>query len=205
MLTKLKYGAINNKKIILFLFSLCIIGILSSSILVTVLSKVEQNEIINYIKNYFGTLNKIDILNTFVNSFINNIIPILFIWIIGISIIGVPIIIFIYFYKMFILGFTISSFILTYKIKGLLLSFLYVFPSKIISILIYTLICLYAIKISNNLIYIIFNKKDINCNKITRKYIKILIISSLLVIFNSIYESIILKILFNKVIVLLKI
>ena len=129
MLTKLKYGAINNKKIILFLFSLCIIGILSSSILVTVLSKVEQNEIINYIKNYFGTLNKIDILNTFVNSFINNIIPILFIWIIGISIIGVPIIIFIYFYKMFILGFTISSFILTYKIKGLLLSFLYVFPS----------------------------------------------------------------------------
>ena len=205
MLTKLKYGAINNKKIILFLFALCIIGILSSSILVTVLSKIDQQEIINYIKNYFSNLSKIDILNTFIKSLINNIIPILFIWIIGISIIGVPIIIFIYFYKMFILGFTISSFILTYKIKGLLLSFLYVFPSRIISILIYTLICLYAIKISNNLIYIIFNKKDINCSKITKKYIQIFIISIVFVTFNSIYESIILKILFNKVIVLLKI
>lgn len=138
MLNKLKYGAINNKKIIIFLFVLCIIAIFSSSILVTLISKSDKESIINYIKEYitsFNNLNFKDILN---NRLLNNLIPILFVWLIGISIIGLPIIIFIYFYKMFILGFSISSFILTYKLKGLLLTILYVFPAKIINILIYT-------------------------------------------------------------------
>ncbi len=138
MINKLKYKAIDNKKIILFLLILCLIAILSSSILITVLSKVEKESIMNYIKEYINSFNKPDFRNILSNTLLNNIIPIIFVWLIGISIIGFPIILFIYFYKMFIIGFTISSFILTYKIKGLLFSIIYVFPTKIITILVYT-------------------------------------------------------------------
>ena len=204
MLNKLKYGAINNKKIIFFLLTLCIIGIISSSILITIISKSEKATIIDYIKNYITSLNKINIQSMLLESLINELIPILFVWIIGISIIGVPIILFIYFYKMFILGFTISSFILTYNVKGLGIAILYIFPSKIISILVYTLICLYAIKISNNLIYTLFNKKDTN-NKIIKKYLKILMISIIIILFNIIYESTLLPLFLNKIASFLKI
>ena len=202
MLNKLKYGAINNKKIILFLFILCIIAIFSSSILITLIPKNDKASIINYIKEYINSYNNINIKTILNSLLLNNLVPIVFIWLIGISVIGLPIIIFIYVYKMFILGFTISSFVLSYKIKGLLLSIIYVFPSKILSILVYTLICLYAIKISNNMIYTLFNK---NNNKITKKYIKILFISIIVVLINTLYESTILPFIFQNIISFLKI
>ena len=205
MLAKLKYEAINNKKIIFFLFTLCLIGIISSSILVTVISKSDKESIINYIKEYKNTFNNIDFKTILTNSLLNNIIPTLFVWLIGISIIGVPIILFVYFYKMFILGFTISSFILSYKFKGLMLTIIYIFPSKIITILVITLICLYAIKISSNLIYTFLSKKETNNNRITKKYIKILFISIIILLLNTLYEGIILPVIMEKAISFLKI
>ena len=204
-LNKLKYGAINNKKIIMFLLGLCVIGIISGSIFITLIKSSDKTSIINYINDFISNIGKIDIKNSLINSLLANIIYTLIIWLLGISVIGIPIILFMYFSKLFILGFTISSFILTYKLKGLLLAFIYVFPTQVINILIYTLISLYAIKISNNLIYTTFNKKDTNFKKITNKYIKILIICLICILLNSLYESIILPFILNKVILLLKI
>lgn len=205
ILHKLKYGAINNKKIIMFLLGLCVIGIISGSIFITLIKSSDKTSIINYINDFISNIGKIDIKNALINSLLANIIFTLIIWLLGISVIGIPIILFMYFSKLFILGFTISSFILTYKLKGLLFAFLYVFPTQVINILIYTLISLYAIKISNNLIYTTFNKKDTNFKKITNKYIKILIICLICILLNSLYESVILPFILNKVILLLKI
>ena len=205
ILHKLKYGAINNKKIIMFLLGLSVIGIISGSIFITLIKSSDKTSIINYINDFISNINKIDIKDSLINSIVSNLLFTLIIWLIGISVIGIPIILFMYFSKLFVLGFTISSFILTYKIKGLLMAFLYVFPTQVINILIYTLISLYAIKTSNNLIYTTFNKKDTNFKKITNKYIKILIICFVCVLLNSLYESIVLPFILNKVILLLKI
>ena len=204
MLTKLKYGAINNKKIIIFLFGLSLIGIISGSLFITTISSNDKIEVVEYIKGFIKNINDFNIKSSIMSLLISNIGFIILIWLLGISIIGIPIILFMFFTKIFIIGFTISSFILSYKTKGVLLAIIYVLPLQIINILIYTLITLYAIKISNNLIYCIFNKNT-NYKLIPNKYVKILLISVVTIFINIIYESILFPFLLNKITVLLKI
>ncbi|MBR1717794.1 MAG: stage II sporulation protein M [Bacilli bacterium] len=204
MLTKLKYGAINNKKIIIFLFGLSLIGIISGSLFITTISSNDKVEVVEHIKGFINNINDFNIKSSIMSLLISNIGFIILIWLLGISIIGIPIILFMFFTKIFIIGFTISSFILSYKTKGVLLAIIYVLPLQIINILIYTLITLYAIKISNNLIYCIFNKNT-NYKLIPNKYVKILLISVVTIFINIIYESILFPFLLNKITVLLKI
>ena len=204
MLTKLKYGAINNKKIIIFLFGLSLIGIISGSLFITTISSNDKVEVVEYIKGFIKNIKDFNIKSSIMSLLISNIGFIILIWLLGISIIGIPIILFMFFTKIFIIGFTISSFILSYKTKGVLLAIIYVLPLQIINILIYTLITLYAIKISNNLIYCIFNKNT-NYKLIPNKYVKILLISVVTIFINIIYESILFPFLLNKITVLLKI
>lgn len=204
-LDKLKYGAINNKKIILFLLGLSIVGVICGSLFMTIISKTDQTMVKNYMMEYMVNLNHINFKNVLFNSLITNLFFIISIWLLGISVIGVPIIVFMYFSKIFTLGFSISSFILTYKFKGLLISLIYIFPIQILNIGLYTLITLYAIKISSNLIYSIFNKKEVNFKSIINKYIKILMICIIACLISVLYENTVLPFLLNKLILLLKI
>jgi stage II sporulation protein M len=206
ILNKLKYGTINNKKYLLFLVGLAIIGLISGSIFTTILSSSDKNLVKEYMTNFINntSINEIDYLNTLINSCITNFGFIIAIWLLGISVIGVPIILFLYFFKIFILGFSISSFILTYKIKGLILAFIYIFPYQIISLFIYTLITLYALKISANLIYSIFGKKEVNYKKIINRYLFILLICIGVIIFSILYETFVIPFLFNKIAFLVK-
>lgn len=200
VLDKLKYGAINNKRIITFLFILIIIGIISGSLFLTILSKTDQQLVIDYITQFMNSIinDKIIYSDTLKNSLWNNLSYIVIVWLLGISIIGLPIIIFMFFSKIFVLGFSIGSFILTYKWKGLIYAFTYVFPIHIVNIFIFILLTLYAIKMSNNLIYSIFKKKEVNFKQIINKYLLILAISIIAMLIFSLYETFIIPFLFNK-------
>lgn len=200
ILDKLKYGTINNKKIIFFLIGLALIGIISGSIFITILSKSDQSLVREYITNFMNNIfnNQVNYSETLTNSLINNLGYIIIVWLLGISIIGMPIVIFMFFSKIFVLGFSVSSFILTYKAKGLLLAFFYIFPQHIVSIIIYTLVTLYSVKMSNNLIYSIFKKKDVNFKKIINKYIMILLICLGGILICSLYETFIIPFIFDK-------
>ena len=206
ILDKLKYGAINNKKIIFFLIGLAIISIISGSFFLTILSKSDQSLVKEYITNFMTSIdnNKIDYIKTLSNSLINNLGYIIIVWILGISIIGMPIVVFMFFSKIFVLGFSVSSFILTYKFKGLLFAFIYIFPQHIISLIIYTLITLYSIKVSNNLIYSIFKKKEINFKKILNRYILVFVICLGGILICSLYETFVIPFIFNKIQFLIK-
>ena len=156
ILDKLKYGAINNKKILMSLVVLLVIAITAGSLFLTILSKTDQQLVTQYI-------------STLKNSIWNNVGYVVFIWLLGISIIGLPIVLFFFFSKIFVLGFSIGSFVLTYRFKGLLYATIYIIPFSIINIGVYILLALYAIKMSNNLIYSIFKKKEINVKKIINR------------------------------------
>ena len=63
---------------------------------------------------------------------------------------------------------------------------------------------LYAIKMSNNLIYSIFKKKEINVKKIINRYLLILLISIGMMLFYSLYETFVIPFLFEKMKFLIK-
>lgn len=205
-LDKLKYGAINNKKIIMFLIVLGIIGILSGSLFLTIISKSDQELVKSYIGTFMQNImdHKIIYQDTLRNSFINNLGYVLIIWLLGISVIGLPIIIFVYFSKIFVIGFSVGSFILTYHLKGILYALVYIFPIHIMNIFVYLLLTLYGIKMSNNLIYSIFKKKEVNVKKILNKYLLILAICLGAMVIYSLYETFIIPFLFEKLKFLVK-
>ncbi|MDD4282972.1 MAG: stage II sporulation protein M, partial [Bacilli bacterium] len=127
---KLKSIFIINKQIIIFLLGLSIIAIIAGAFYITILNKTDQALIQNSINDFFNNIktNNLNYGMTLKNALLTNIGFIVLIWLLGISVIGIPIIIFLFFSKAFTLGFSISSIIFHYKLKGTLLSFLYVFP-----------------------------------------------------------------------------
>ena len=182
---KIKY----NKKTMIFLLIIVIIGIISGSFFSVILNQNDKKLVIDSITNYIDNISKINNIEILKNTLIINLLIIIFIWILGISVIGLLIVILLIFWKSFTLSFTISSFIITYNIKGLLLAVIYIFPHLIINILIILYVGSFAIKFSILIIKCIFNKVNLNLKKLMKIYIKVLIISLIFIIFTALFES----------------
>lgn len=190
-----------DKKTFLFLAILSIIGIITGALFMTILSSADKETINKSLTEYINNIGNIKLdLKNFMNNFIINIMYALIIWILGISIIGLPIVIIVIFFKSFLLSFSISSFIINFKLKGLAYGFTYLFPHAIINFLTYMFLGVYSIKLSLNFVSAIINKKNINMQSIMIKYFKILLISLTIVFVSTLFETFIMPYCLNKVI-----
>lgn len=194
-----------NKKLC-FLIGLSFIAFVFGVFFITIITKNDVLTVKEHISSFINNIhnNNIDFIMSLKENIIYNLSLIIIIWLLGISIIGIPIIVFIYFFQIFSIGFTISSFITTYKIKGCLFSILYLFPNETLKYFIYILLLFNSLKISKNIIDILFKKKEINFDSKFKKYIKILIISLLLSLIYSLYNTFIIPFIFNKLYFLIK-
>lgn len=199
---KLKTKTTSNKKIIVFLVGLFLIGLIAGSIFITIISKSDQALVKEYIKEFVNKAdkNKLNYLEALKNASLSNGLFIVIVWLLGFSIIGIPIVIFMYFSKAFILGFSLSSFILQYKFKGLLLALIYFFPHHVVNILAYTLIMIYSLKISFILINSIIKKKTISFKAIMNRYLIVFAVSIGMVIVASLYECFVVPFLIKNLI-----
>jgi stage II sporulation protein M len=199
---KLKNKTTSNKKIIVFLVGLFLIGLIAGSIFITIISKSDQALVKEYIKEFVNKAdkNKLNYLEALKNASLSNGLFIVIVWLLGFSIIGIPIVIFMYFSKAFILGFSLSSFILQYKFKGLLLALIYFFPHHVVNILAYTLILIYSLKISFILINSIIKKKTISFKAIMNRYLIVFAVSIGMVIVASLYECFVVPFLIRNLI-----
>lgn len=186
-----KNSIIKQKKLYRIIITLMIFGIISGILFIFFISKESKTKALVSIKNFFDLMNTSTGINygkSLLNTLVNNIGYVLLIWLLGISIIGLPITIVLAFMKSFIVGFSISSIISCYKAKGILGSFLYVFPHQIIILFIYLLLSFYSISFSIKLFKSLFLKQTINFRVVMQKYIKILLISLIGIIIVSLYE-----------------
>lgn len=187
---KLKLSIKRNKKLLVFLIALGIIGIITGSIFNVMLNENDKTLVSSYITNFFENIRNNTLDNVFAlkNGLISEISCILIIWLLGISVIGIPIILFMYFSKFFVLGFSISSIISNYGFKGCLLSLSYIFPHKIINIIIYTIITLFTLKVSGKILYTIIRREKLDFKIVLNKYLLILLISVVIVILITLFE-----------------
>jgi stage II sporulation protein M len=205
-LDKLKEMLKLNKKMLVFLLGLSIIAIATGAIFVTILSKTDQELVKDYIAKFLTNIdsNKLDYLAAFKNSFISNLIFIISIWLLGISVVGIPIMLFMYFTKAFIIGFSISNIILNYKLKGCLLSLAYIFPHQIINLFIYILLIIYAFAFSLRIIDAIFKKKTIDFKFIVNKYLIVLAICMLGILLTTLIEVFVTPVIIKTILPLIK-
>ena len=175
-----KNSIIKQKKLYRIIIRLMIFGIISGILFIFFISKESKTKALVSIKNFFDLMNTSTGINygkSLLNTLVNNIGYVLLIWLLGISIIGLPITIVLAFMKSFIVGFSI-----------ILGAFLYVFPHQIIILFIYLLLSFYSISFSIKLFKSLFLKQTINFRVVMQKYIKILLISLIGIIIVSLYE-----------------
>ena len=182
-----------NKKIITFELVIFIIGLVFGSFFITFISKGDKNQLINQLTNYMSNIKNLSKsvfgISAFKDIFINNIVQLILIFVLGISMIGLIAIIFILFFKGFTLGVTLSSMFLKYKLKGIICIFIYIVPVSILNILIYLLISFYAIYASSKFIKSLIKKDNLNFKTFFGKYLLCFIISIILAVILSLLES----------------
>ena len=188
---KLKFKIVINKKILLFLVILLLIGIMFGSVFIRILDNSDRNLVTEYLNNFINNIenNKLDYFMALKSNLITNISFVLVIWLLGISLIGLPIVIIMYFSKTFILGFSIGAILSVFKIKGLLFSLVYVFPGQVISLLLYMLLTMYAMSFSFKLFFVIIKKKTFDFKNIMNRYFKILIVILVFIILMVLYDT----------------
>ncbi len=190
LVDKLKKRVTINRKMFLFLFTLFMVGMIFGSLFVAILKESDQTLIKDSLKQFFTGVTNHTIVpeKAFISSIISQITYVLIVWLLGISVIGFPIVLIFYFSKAFTLGFSIGSILLHYKTKGVLLTLGYIFPHQILNFFIYTILAIYSLSLSLKIFNALVHKKKIDFRFILNKYLLILLLSILGILVSSVFE-----------------
>ena len=189
-LDKFKSNIRINKNLFVFLLVIIIIGILSGAIFSLILDGDDKSLVSNYISNFFNSVKdgKFDYDTAIINTLVFTSLFGIIIWLLGISVIGFFIIIFLLFLKSFILGFSVGTILGNFGLKGVLISLIYIFPHQVINLLIFMLLSAYGLIISFKIMRCFCGKKVLDFKNIINRYIKVLVISVIILVITSYYE-----------------
>ena len=165
------------KKIYIFLIIIMLIGLIGGIIYAVILNKSDHNLVTTSLDRFFTSIknNDIDYKNALINSLIGNISFVTFIFLLGISIIGIPLIIMSLAISSFIFGFSLSSIIYTYHLNGILRTITYLFPHQIITLLMSLFLGFYALYFGIKLFKYLFRGVDINLRNSMKRYLQVYI------------------------------
>jgi len=147
--------------IYLFCTVLFLIGIIFGAILVNSLSYSQKEDLFYFLNEYLGQLSNGELVSSkdiFFHSLTYNSKFIGLIWILGISIIGLPLIVVLLFLKGMVIGFTVGFLVSQMKWSGMLVSFVSVLPQNFIIVPVYLFMTVTAISFSILMIRKLFVK-----------------------------------------------
>lgn len=181
------------KNILIFILITFFLGLVLGSLFINFITEddkkllVEQLELFlsnvkNLTKDVFG-------IKVFSGEILNNGFQLFIIFVLGISMIGLPVVIIIMFFKGFMLGTTLATIILKYQFKGIIGSFLYVFPCYIFNIIIYIFISFFAVHVSIKFLKALFKKDNLNFKSFFGRYLLSFIISMFLMIIVCLLDA----------------
>ena len=176
---KVKNKLYEQKKIYLSIIITIALGIISGIIYNLILSKSNHTLITNQLNSFFDAIKKNDInyIPMLFNSLIGNLSLVILIWLLGISIIGLPLIYILCFGKGFLLSFSIISILTTYKFKGIILAVCYLLPGPIILLLYLIFLGFSSAFFSKKLFSYLFLKQDISLRHSMKRYLQVLLVS----------------------------
>lgn len=173
------------------LIAVVIISLFFGTLFITILKEADKKLIVSEITNFFDTVNSKNYVlsSNLLPNLVNNDVFLLVIFLLGLSIVGLPFIVCMLFYKGFTLAFTVTTLIYNFKFEGILFSFLYIFPHLILNLILYFIMCVYAFNLSIKIFKNILNKEDFKIKDQLKKYILVFIILILTLSISSLYET----------------
>lgn len=151
-----------NTSVYLFVIVLLFMGVIFGAIIVNSLHIDLKQDLLFYLDQFFSQVEKEKIGEPSVvwkESYFSQLMYVGIIWLLGISIIGVPIILILLFLKGVVVGFTVGFLVNQMGMKGFLLAMVAVLPQNTIVIPVYILISTISIGFSIQLIKQLFIKK----------------------------------------------
>lgn len=182
----------NKNNILLVISVIFILGLIFGSIYITILKTNEKTTILNEVSNYFLSNNKLnfeDKISIFKTGLLSNLLYTISMWLLGLSVIGIPIIFIMIFFKSFTLGFSVSSIFAKYGFKGIVGVLTYIIPSPIILSIFSLFLASYSIIISVKILKGALTKQTINFKTFMGKYFFILLVSILLSILCALFDA----------------
>lgn len=174
------------KHVYLYIFILVAAGFLMGIFLS---NYIDMNDTAN-LSAYLTTVDQgVDKYAYFVNQFFTGIVFIIFVFLLGTSIIGIPVVSFIAFSKGLQIGFSCALFVYTYQLKGIAGIILTLFPQVIFDLLSTFLISACAIQLSMYIIYSCTNRERLDFKKLFNSVLNDIFISFLIVLFASYLKS----------------
>ncbi len=152
-----------NSSIYLFIITLFLMGIIFGAIVVNSLSFAQKEDLYFYLSKFFNEIEDGRITSAeelFRQSFLHNVKYLGLIWLLGISIIGLPLIFVLLFMKGVVVGFSVGFLVNQMHWNGFLLSFVSVLPQNIVIIPAFIFIGAISASFSLTLIRKIFMKQS---------------------------------------------
>ncbi|HZH59270.1 MAG TPA: stage II sporulation protein M [Metabacillus sp.] len=149
--------------IYLFVFVLFLMGVIFGAIIVNSMNLSQKEDLYYYLNRFFGQVAEGKVASAadmFHQSFFHNLKYLGLMWILGISIIGLPVILVMLFIKGMVVGFTVGFLVNQLGLKGFLLSFVTVLPQNVLLIPAFIIMCSVAISFSLKIIRQLFVKKS---------------------------------------------
>lgn len=132
-----------NRSIYFFTIILFLMGIIFGAIVVNSLSLSQKNDLYMYLQQFFGQVSNGNISDPhvmFSQSFAHYAKYVGLMWILGLSIIGLPIILILLFLKGVVVGFTVGFLVNQMQVTGFFLSFVSVLPQNLFLVPAYIII-----------------------------------------------------------------
>ncbi|MDQ0231866.1 stage II sporulation protein M [Metabacillus malikii] len=151
--------------IYLFVFVLFLMGVIFGAIIVNSMNASQKEDLYYYLNRFFGQVAEGKVASSaemFQQSFSHNLKYLGLMWVLGISIIGLPVILVMLFIKGMVVGFTVGFLVNQLGLKGFLLSFISVLPQNILLIPAFIIMCSVAISFTLKIIKQLFVKRSNN-------------------------------------------
>ncbi|MEG2170229.1 MAG: stage II sporulation protein M [Erysipelotrichaceae bacterium] len=174
------------KNVYIFLTILMISGFISGIIFSQYIDLTDIKEFASYLT----TMNQgIDKYRYFVHQFLLGILYCLGVFIIGTSLLGIPIIAFLAFSKGLQIGFSCALFVYTYQLKGLVGIILTLLPQVLLDLASTFLISAAAIQLSMYIVYSCSNLEKLNFKKLANSILNDIFISFVIVLIAAYLKS----------------
>ncbi len=190
-LSKIESLVLPNKRINIFIISILVLGVITGSIFIHIVDFNDKEMVINKITSFITDINSsnINAIVSLKNSILTNYTYVFMIWILGMTIIGLPFNIFLVYLKGFVIGFSLSSFIVLYKFKGIILAIIYLLFGQLLNIFVIIVLSIYSIMFTSKLLKQIFKDRSNSILRFMKKYTLILIITIIVTLISSLLES----------------
>lgn len=150
-----------NKKFYLFLSIIFVIGLILGVIFLIYLDEASKDILFLNINEWLQGIS-----NSNINNIVLHIIMLSSMFLLSIFLIGIPFVLFFVFYNGFSVGFTVTSLISIFGINGLLYGIIYVIITKGIYLFFLSIIIVSLLRVSLIILKSIFNKENIDKEKL---------------------------------------